>query len=46
VNLHNELRAGRPLEPLVRRALADKPREHQLLQMQVGGLRALSQVGG
>ena len=23
-----------------------KPREHNLLQMQVGGLRALSQVGG
>jgi cyclic pyranopterin phosphate synthase len=46
VNLRDELRAGRSLEPLVRQALADKPREHQLLQMQVGGLRALSQVGG
>ena len=38
--------AGWPLEPLFRRALAEKPREHDLLQMQVGGLRALSQVGG
>ena len=27
-------------------ALADKPKEHALLQMKVGGLRALSQVGG
>jgi cyclic pyranopterin phosphate synthase len=46
VNLRDTLRAGAPLEPLVRQALAEKPREHQLLQMQVGGLRALSQVGG
>ena len=35
-----------PLEPFFRQALADKPKEHALLQMQVGGLRALSQVGG
>jgi len=28
------------------KALAEKPREHALLQMKVGGLRALSQVGG
>ncbi len=46
VNLRDPLRAGQPLEPLFRQALADKPKEHNLLQMQVGGLRALSQVGG
>ena len=46
VNLRDALRAGLPLEPLFREALAGKPREHTLLQMQVGGLRALSQVGG
>ena len=46
VNLRDALRAGLPLEPLFREALAGKPREHALLQMQVGGLRALSQVGG
>ena len=46
VLLRDALRSGRPLEPLVHQALADKPREHALLQMQVGGLRALSQVGG
>lgn len=46
VDLRTPLRAGEPLEPYVRRALAEKPREHALLQMRVGGLRALSQVGG
>lgn len=46
VNLRDPLRRGEPLAPLFREALAGKPREHQLLQMQVGGLRALSQVGG
>jgi cyclic pyranopterin phosphate synthase len=46
VNLRDPLRAGEDLEPLYVKALAEKPREHQLLQMQVGGLRALSQVGG
>lgn len=46
VNLRDPLRRGEPMEPLFRRALAEKPKEHQLLQMQVGGLRALSQVGG
>ncbi|MFL5575430.1 MAG: GTP 3',8-cyclase MoaA [Gemmatimonadaceae bacterium] len=46
VNLRDPLRRGEPLEPHFRRALAEKPLEHQLLQMKVGGLRALSQVGG
>ena len=46
VNLRDALRAGDPLEPLFRQALAEKPKEHNLLQMKVGGLRALSQVGG
>ena len=46
VNLRDPLRAGERLEPLFRQALAEKPKEHNLLQMQVGGLRALSQVGG
>ena len=46
VLLRDALRTGQPLAPLVRQALAEKPRAHDLLQMQVGGLRALSQVGG
>ena len=46
VDLRTPLRDGLPLEPFFREALAAKPREHQLLQMRVGGLRALSQVGG
>jgi cyclic pyranopterin phosphate synthase len=46
VNLRDPLRAGERLEPLFRQALAEKPLEHNLLQMKVGGLRALSQVGG
>ncbi len=46
VDLRTPLRAGVPLEALFRQALADKPKEHELLQMKVGGLRALSQVGG
>jgi cyclic pyranopterin phosphate synthase len=46
VNLRDPLRRGEPLEPLFRQALAGKPKEHELLQMRVGGLRALSQVGG
>jgi cyclic pyranopterin phosphate synthase len=46
VNLRDPLRRGEPLEPLFRRALDEKPEAHALLQMQVGGLRALSQVGG
>jgi cyclic pyranopterin phosphate synthase len=46
VPLREALRRGDRLEPLFLKALAEKPREHSLLQMQVGGLRALSQVGG
>jgi cyclic pyranopterin phosphate synthase len=46
VLLRDALRQGEPLEPLFRQALADKPKEHALLQMKVGGLRALSEVGG
>ncbi len=46
VNLRDPLRAGDDLTPLYVQALANKPKEHDLLQMKVGGLRALSQVGG
>jgi GTP 3',8-cyclase len=46
VDLRTPLREGLPLEQFFRSALASKPEEHHLLQMQVGGLRALSQVGG
>jgi len=46
VNLRDALRAGEPLAPLYAAALATKPREHALLQMKVGGLRALSEIGG
>ena len=45
-DLRTPLRDGIPLEPFFRAALAEKPKEHHLLQMNVGGLRALSQVGG
>ena len=46
VLLRDALRAGQPLESLFRQALAEKPKAHDLLQMRVGGLRALSEVGG
>ena len=46
VNLRDPLRRGEPLAPLFRQALAEKPLEHLLLQRRVGGLQALSQVGG
>jgi GTP 3',8-cyclase len=45
-DLRTPLREGLPLEPFFRSALASKPKEHHLLQMSVGGLQALSQVGG
>jgi cyclic pyranopterin phosphate synthase len=46
VDLRTPLRAGLPLEPFVRQAMADKPQAHALLARRNGGLRALSQVGG
>ncbi|MEP6763044.1 MAG: GTP 3',8-cyclase MoaA [Gemmatimonadaceae bacterium] len=46
VLLREALRSNEPLEPLFRTALAQKPLAHELLQMRVGGLRALSEVGG
>jgi len=46
VNLRDALRAGAPIAPLFCSALEEKPLEHHLLQMNVGGLRALSEVGG
>ena len=46
VDLRTPLRAGERLEPFFVKALEEKPKEHGLLQMQIGGLRALSQVGG
>jgi GTP 3',8-cyclase len=49
VNLRDPLRAGDPLEPLIRDTLRIKPERHWLEQGNArgsGGLRALSQVGG
>jgi cyclic pyranopterin phosphate synthase len=46
VDLRTPLRADEPLESYFRRALAEKPKEHALLQLRIGGLQALSQVGG
>jgi cyclic pyranopterin phosphate synthase len=46
VNLRDPLRAGEALGPLFVQALEEKPLEHNLLQLKVGGLKALSQVGG
>jgi cyclic pyranopterin phosphate synthase len=46
IDLRTPLRSGLPLEPFFRSALSTKPKQHNLLQMSVGGLRALSQVGG
>jgi GTP 3',8-cyclase len=46
VDFRTPYRGGDPIGPLFRQALRDKPLEHELLQMRVGGLRALSEVGG
>jgi len=46
VNFRDPLRRGEPMLPLFTQALRDKPPEHHLLQMDTGGLAALSQVGG
>jgi cyclic pyranopterin phosphate synthase len=48
-DLRAPLRAGAPLEPLIRQTLRIKPERHWLVQGSdegSGGLRALSQVGG
>ena len=48
-DLRTPLRAGEPLEPLVRHTLRIKPERHHLIQGSAagsGGLHALSQVGG
>jgi GTP 3',8-cyclase len=48
-NLRDPLRAGAPLEPLIRETLRIKPERHWLVQGSdsgSGGLRALSEVGG
>jgi GTP 3',8-cyclase len=48
-DLRTPLRAGEPLEPLIRRTLEIKPERHHLVQGSAsgsGGLLALSQVGG
>jgi cyclic pyranopterin phosphate synthase len=46
VDLRGPLRRGEDLAPHFVRALAEKPVEHHLQQMDAGGLLALSQVGG
>jgi cyclic pyranopterin phosphate synthase len=46
VNLRDPLRASESIAPLFLAALEEKPLEHNLLQMKVGGLHALSEVGG
>lgn len=46
VLLRDAIRNGTPLGALFLQALAEKPKAHELLQMRVGGLKALSQVGG
>lgn len=46
VDMRDALRSSVPLAPIFRQALRDKPLEHELLQMRIGGLRALSEIGG
>jgi cyclic pyranopterin phosphate synthase len=46
VDLRTPFRAGEGVGMLFRSALREKPLEHELLQMRVGGLRALSEIGG
>jgi len=46
VNFRDPLRRGESIVPVFTAALAAKPPEHHLLQLDNGGLRALSQVGG
>ena len=46
VSFREPLRRGESVVPVFKAALAAKPPEHHLLQLDNGGLRALSQVGG
>ena len=46
VDFRDALRRGEPVLPVFREALAAKPPEHHLLELDAGGLKALSQVGG
>lgn len=46
VDLRTPLRAGEDLAPWIERAMREKPRAHELLQLRTGGLLALSQTGG
>jgi cyclic pyranopterin phosphate synthase len=46
VDLRAPLRAGESLAPHVQLAMKGKPQAHALLERRVGGLRALSEVGG
>lgn len=46
MDLRTPIRNGMPIARIVESGLLEKAPEHHLLQMKVGGLRALSQVGG
>lgn len=46
IDLRTPIRSGVAIAGIVEGGLLEKPPEHHLLQMKVGGLRALSQVGG
>ena len=46
MDLRTPIRNGIPIARIVESGLLEKAPEHHLLQMNVGGLRALSQVGG
>jgi cyclic pyranopterin phosphate synthase len=46
MDLRTPIRARMPIAGIVESGLLEKPPEHHLLQMKVGGLRALSEVGG
>jgi cyclic pyranopterin phosphate synthase len=46
VAMRDAFRSGEDIRALFRRALEEKPLEHELLQMRIGGLHALSQTGG
>ena len=46
LDLRAPIRNQEPIAGIVEAGLLEKPAEHHLLQMKVGGLRALSQVGG